>query len=389
MPHVVDLLAQLSLPRRALLLDVHQPLVEPVEPVAQHGLVLAALRQRPEHLGVTRPPGPRERRDRADEQSDQQRHQGKHDVHARERGRWHRQDRGRHVRRWNRMLPSGSRGVVVGVVVDALVVPVAQGDGVVEVGASAVGPGLSVVELAPGEGALAAVGGAGLVSEADGDPLGFGEEPGLAAEVEGDRAAVEDGGEDPGAAGEASGFAGGDGLAGVEAGGLEGPGEDGVVDGDHDGGGGPGVQVLGGQVLEELGERESAAVVPVEARRRRSRIRLGAVIESRILRRNAAAVLGTVKCPVVVPSPLSCRLNEHLDRAISSSAATRSFSWASTTAWSGSMVSIARRATRRSWSGSNRCAFSTREASTSPTLLGTHPVGQLLGRSDDHRRVRR
>ena len=54
-------------------------------------------------------------------------------------------------------------------------------------------------------------------------------------------------------------------LAGVEVGGLQGPGQDGVVDGDHDGGGGPGVQVLGGQVLEERGEGESAAVVPVES----------------------------------------------------------------------------------------------------------------------------
>jgi len=46
-------------------------------------------------------------------------------------------------------------------------------------------------------------------------------------------------------------------------GGLEGSDEDGVVHGDHDGGGGPGVQVLGGQVFEELGERESTAVLPV------------------------------------------------------------------------------------------------------------------------------
>ena len=107
-----------------------------------------------------------------------------------------------------------------------------------------------------------------------------------------------------------------------------------------------------------------------------------------ILRRNAAAVLGTVKCPLVVPSPLSCRLSDALDRAISSSVATRSFSWASTFAWSGSMVSIARRATRRSWSGSNRCAFSTREVSTSRALVVAAPVRQLLGRLDDDRCVR-
>ena len=34
-----------------------------------------------------------------------------------------------------------------------------------------------------------------------------------------------------------------------------------------------------------------------------------------ILRRNAAAAVGTVKCPVVVPSPLSCRLSDAFDRA--------------------------------------------------------------------------
>ena len=54
------------------------------------------------------------------------------------------------------------------------------------------------------------------------------------------------------------------GLVGVEVGCLQRAGEDGVVDGDHDGGGGLGVQVVGGQVFEELGERESAAVPPVE-----------------------------------------------------------------------------------------------------------------------------
>ena len=43
MAHVLDLLAQLSLPGRALLLDVHQPVVEPVETVAQDGLRVEAL----------------------------------------------------------------------------------------------------------------------------------------------------------------------------------------------------------------------------------------------------------------------------------------------------------------------------------------------------------
>ena len=108
------------------------------------------------------------------------------------------------------------------------------------------------------------------------------------AEVEGDGSAAEDGGQDAGGAGEAAGFAGREGLVGVEVGGLEGAGEDGVVDGDDHGGGGLVVQVVGGQVLEELGERESAAVPPVERPVRRvvvlrSRMRRGAVIASMIL----------------------------------------------------------------------------------------------------------
>ncbi len=53
--HVVDLLPQLPLPRGALLLDVHQPLVQPVEPVAQDRLVLTAGRERPEHGRVAGP----------------------------------------------------------------------------------------------------------------------------------------------------------------------------------------------------------------------------------------------------------------------------------------------------------------------------------------------
>ena len=187
-------------------------------------------------------------------------------------------------------------GVSVGVVVDALVVPVAQGDCLVEVGASAVGPGLAMMELGPCVGTGAAVGGAGVVLESGGDALGLGEQPGLAAEVEGDGGAAEDRGDEPGAAGEAAGFAGGDGVSGVESGGLEGAGKGVVVEGDHDGGRGPVVQVVGGQVLEELGERNAAAVSPVEgAGVRAVRMRRGAVRASRILCRKPAAVVGTVK----------------------------------------------------------------------------------------------
>ena len=56
-------------------------------------------------------------------------------------------------------------GVVAGVV-DPVVVLGAEGDGVGEVGAAALGPGLSVVELAPGVGAFAAGGGAGRMFDA-------------------------------------------------------------------------------------------------------------------------------------------------------------------------------------------------------------------------------
>ena len=54
-------------------------------------------------------------------------------------------------------------------VVDPMVVLGAERNGVGQVGAAALGPGLSVVELAPGVGAFAAGGGAGGVFEAFGD----------------------------------------------------------------------------------------------------------------------------------------------------------------------------------------------------------------------------
>jgi hypothetical protein len=60
--------------------------------------------------------------------------------------------------------------VVVAGVVDPVVVLGAEGDRVGVVGLPALGPGLSVVELAPGVGAFAAGGGAGGVFEAFGRP---------------------------------------------------------------------------------------------------------------------------------------------------------------------------------------------------------------------------
>ena len=81
-PHVVDLLAQLPLPGRPLLLDVHQPLVQPVQAVTEHGLVGPAVGQRTRELGVTAAPGPAERHQRAEQEPDHQGEEGKQDVHA-------------------------------------------------------------------------------------------------------------------------------------------------------------------------------------------------------------------------------------------------------------------------------------------------------------------
>jgi len=53
-----------------------------------------------------------------------------------------------------------------------------------EVGAPALAPGLSVVQLAPGVGALAAVGGAGGVDQAERGALGLVEEAFEPSEVE-------------------------------------------------------------------------------------------------------------------------------------------------------------------------------------------------------------
>ena len=59
----------------------------------------------------------------------------------------------------------------------------------------------------PGWG-VAALGGAAAVAVGQGDALGFGVEAALPAEVEDLRGAVEDGGDDPGPAGEPAGLAG-------------------------------------------------------------------------------------------------------------------------------------------------------------------------------------
>ena len=77
-PHVVDLLAQLALPGGALLLDVHQPLVQPVDARPQHGLVVTAGVERAQHTGVAGTPGPHQRQHAAQQQPDHETgHQGK------------------------------------------------------------------------------------------------------------------------------------------------------------------------------------------------------------------------------------------------------------------------------------------------------------------------
>ena len=78
----------------------------------------------------------------------------------------------------------------------------------------------------------------------------------------------------------------------------------------------------------------------------------------------AAARAGMVKCPVVVPSPLSCRRQRALVPGGLLLAADELVLVGVDDFWSGSTASIARRAMRRSWSGLNRAAFSTRDAST-------------------------
>ena len=192
----------------------------------------------------------------------------------------------------------------------------------------------------------------------------------------------------PGAAGEASGFAGGDGLAGVEVGRLERPVEPVVVDGDHHGGGGLGVQVVGGQVLEELGEREPAPVPPVEARRRRARdasAGCGHRVEDLAQDRSGEARDGEVSGGGAVAVVVQAQ--RALARAVSSSVATSWFSWASTVRLVG--LDGLDRPPARGGAGRGRSvwACSTSEASTSPAL-GLAAAGSCSVAREDHRRVR-
>lgn len=118
------------------------------------------------------------------------------------------------------------------------------------------GPGVWVVSVAFSGWPVAVFGGAALVALGEGDALGFGVEPGGAAEVEDLGAGAEDRGDDPGFAGQAACFGGGDRLAGVEGGG--GVSAEQVLQGhrDHDGGGdatgfGHSLSVASFEVLDE------------------------------------------------------------------------------------------------------------------------------------------
>ena len=109
----------------------------------------------------------------------------------------------------------GGVGLVAGVVGEGVVAGAEQPAGR-GVGGSAAGPGVVVVGVAqPGWG-VAALGGAAAVAVGEGDPLGFGVEAARAAEVEDLGRAAEDGGDDPGPAGQPARLAGGDAAAGVQ-----------------------------------------------------------------------------------------------------------------------------------------------------------------------------
>ena len=103
---------------------------------------------------------------------------------------------------------SESHGPVGGV--DEPVVVAAEGDAVVAVGVAAVAPEHDVVDVGPAGWSFAAGEGAATVPEEDRGAGGAGERAAGAADVDGDARAVEEGGDDGGVAGEASGGLGGE-----------------------------------------------------------------------------------------------------------------------------------------------------------------------------------
>ena len=97
---------------------------------------------------------------------------------------------------------------VVGVVGEAVVVAAEQ-DPVGEVGCPALGPGFGeVVGFGPGGWSVAAFGAAAIVAQHHRGALGPVEQAGFAAQVQHHRGSAEDGGDDPGPAGEPADLAG-------------------------------------------------------------------------------------------------------------------------------------------------------------------------------------
>jgi hypothetical protein len=91
--------------------------------------------------------------------------------------------------------------------------------------------------------------------------------------------------------------------------------------------------------------------------------------------RMSAAVRGTVKWPVEVPSSLCRNVNRHLAHARSSSDCNCSPSWASVSSTDLSAIASARRAALRSRSGSRRSPAATKETSMRSRSAGANVAG--------------
>jgi hypothetical protein len=150
-------------------------------------------------------------------------------------------------------------------VMGSAVVVAAQRKAVVEVGGSARHPREALMmDLAPGERALATGHRTGVVDQRQGTPLGAGVESPELAEVEGHRVTVEDGRDETGVARQPPGLAGRDGDGGVEPGDAETCEQSVEVDPDQQlapvGG-----MTAGRQVLDELAPGCAAGLVDVRA----------------------------------------------------------------------------------------------------------------------------
>ena len=172
-------------------------------------------------------------------------------------------------------------------VVDQPVVIATQGYREVQIGRPAFGPRMLVMQLRPREWSVTPFRGASVIDDREGGALGVAEEPVMSTEVEDLPRSTENGGEDPGLAGDPPRSTGREECAGVGARGTntgghlqQGPGvlpdrllhqcrlcgADGLFHGhrdDHGGGDFPG-ESFGVQVFDQLGQGPSAAVRPVD-----------------------------------------------------------------------------------------------------------------------------